>query len=294
MIDITEYLENIYNDFSVLANGENYLCELKKLDFQGGNLPDYANISIQQLYLLRYAFVYAFEYSKMYDTILSKIGRKEIINVASIGCGSMIDYWALTYCLGKNPCKVRYVGIDEIDWNYKFTKRDTDEVRFLEGNAIDFFNRNEKFVSDVYFFPKSISEFSNDEIDTICDSFAHKIIEKDKFYLCISLRSDPGSMDRDMSKTKSIIEALKENGFRGNSSYDTYIYFCEDKGIAAYDSEFVYPNDALEYIRTLNIRCKKFYEIGDNCRADCKTYLNRWPTLKTGKICYQVIEFERM
>lgn len=131
-------------------------------------------------------------------------------------------------------------------------------------------------------------------MNTICYSFAHKNIEKDKFYLCISLRYDQGSMDRDMSKTKSIVEALKENGFKGNCSYNSYTYFKEDRGIAAYDNEFVYPEDALKYIIALNTRCKQFCGIGENCNTDCKAKLNRWPTLKTGKICYQVIEFERM
>jgi len=294
MIDITEYLENIYENFCNLSNGENYLCELKKLDFQAGNLPDYTNISIQQLYLLRYAFAYAFEYSYMYKEILPKMVGKELIKVTSIGCGTMIDYWALAYCINNKLHRIRYTGIDEIDWNYKFTHRENDEMHFLMGNVKDFFNKTEKFTSDIYFFPKSISEFNSDEMNTICESFANKNIEKDKIYLCISLRCDPGSMDRDINKTKSIVEALKKNGFKGNCSYDRYTYFNEDRGIAAYDNEFVYPEDALNYIKTLNTRCKQFFEIGQNCNMDCKQKLNRWPTLKTGKICYQIIEFERM
>ena len=296
MIKITDYLENIYNDFCLYANGDNYLCELKALNFQAGAVPEYTDKNIQQLYLLRYAFAYAFEYAYMYVSILQKIEDDEI-KVTSIGCGSMIDYWSLIRSLeekGMENCQIKYTGIDEISWNYKFSKRKTDEGCFKKQNIVDYLNSQISFDSDIYFFPKSISEFDCDEMTVICDNFRNKEITKDRLYFGISLRADQGSMDRDMEKTKSIIKALNENGFRGNSSYDRYIHFVEDKGIVAYDYEFVYPNDALNYIRTLNTRCKQFVENGTNCSVDCGAYLNRWPTLKTGKICYQVIEFERM
>lgn len=95
MLEITDYVEKIYKDFILYANGENCLCELKELNFQAGAIPDYEAKEIQQLYLLRYAFAYAFEYSNMYDDILSKINNTNQIAVTSIGCGAMIDYWSL-------------------------------------------------------------------------------------------------------------------------------------------------------------------------------------------------------
>ena len=52
-----------------------------------------------------------------------------------------MDYWSLVQSIEKKnlECEVRYVGIDEIDWNYKFDKRDGDELYFKKGNAINFF-----------------------------------------------------------------------------------------------------------------------------------------------------------
>lgn len=152
MIDITEYLENIYKDFRDLSNGKNYLCELKKLDFQAGKLPDYTKITIQQLYLLRYAFAYAFEYSYMYKEILSKMVGNKPIKVTSIGCGTMIDYWALAYCINNSLRRIRYVGIDEIDWNYKFIHRDNDELHFLKGNVKDFLIKQKNLFQIFIFF----------------------------------------------------------------------------------------------------------------------------------------------
>lgn len=54
-----------------------------------------------------------------------------------------LDYWSLVQSIEKKnlECEVRYVGIDEIDWNYKFDKRDGDELYFKKGNAINFLKK---------------------------------------------------------------------------------------------------------------------------------------------------------
>ena len=44
------------------------------------------------MYLLRYAFAYAFEYSRMYLDVLAQMDDVNNISVTSVGCGSMIDY----------------------------------------------------------------------------------------------------------------------------------------------------------------------------------------------------------
>lgn len=54
----------------------------------------------------------------------------------------------------------------------------------------------------MYFFPKSISEFSDSELNVMANSLLSKKIQKDRFFVCISLREDQGSMDRDIQKTK--------------------------------------------------------------------------------------------
>ena len=65
----------------------------------------------------------------------------------------------------------------------------------------------------MYIFPKSISEFSNEEFKNICEGFRKKDIQRDRIYILISLRSDQGSMERDMERSEKIISAMKENGF---------------------------------------------------------------------------------
>ena len=55
----------IYDDFREYIDQNVNLCMLKTLNYQAGQKPDYSDIHIQQLYLLRYVFSYAFEYKSM-------------------------------------------------------------------------------------------------------------------------------------------------------------------------------------------------------------------------------------
>lgn len=297
MIDITQYLQDIYEDLQRYVDNDVCLCKFKELNFEAGALPDYEDINIQQLYLLRYAFAYAFEYSRMYLDVLSQMDDVDSISVTSVGCGSMIDYWSLVHALEikhKLDCSIRYVGIDKIDWNYKIPERQNDEVHYLIGNAADFFTCNSQFVSDVYFFPKSISEFSDSELNAMSNSFSSKNIQKDRFFVCISLREDQGSMDRDIQKTKRLIEAIRKNGFCTKWPYDQYIYYDRNDGIALFDNDFQYPSEALEFVTNLNVECANYKIQEENCQSNCKKYLSRWPILKVGHIRYQVIMFERV
>lgn len=297
MIEITQYLQGIFEDFKSYIEKDVCLCKFKDLNYKAGALPNYEDINIQQLYLLRYAFAYAFEYSRMYLKVLSQMDDVNHVSVTSVGCGSMLDYWALVHALEIKRIigsSIRYVGIDEIDWNYKFLKRQNDEVYYLTENAKDYFINNNEFDSDVYFFPKSISEFSESELNAMADSFSLKKIRKNKFFICISLREDQGSMDRDMQKTKCIIEAIEKNGFYTKWPYNRYTYFDCNDGIVLVDNDFQYPSDALKFVTNLNLECANYKIQEMNCQFDCQKYLNRWPILRVGHIRYQVIMFERM
>lgn len=296
MISITEYLKGIYKDLESYVDENVYLCDLKKLNFKAGAVPDYEDINIQRLYLLRYAFAYAFEYSQMYSEVLSDIGDCNQISVTSVGCGAMIDYWALVHALEKKnkmDTSIRYVGIDKINWNYRFSKRENDEVSYLVKDAKDAFINDDQLVSDVYFFPKSISEFSEDELNIIADRLSSKQTVKNKFFLCVSLRDDEGSMQRDIQRVKCLIEAIKQKGFCTEWNYKEYMHYRRNDGIAAFDNNFQYPSEALQFITNLNKKCANYKIQEENCQDDCQEYLSRWPILRVGHIKYQVIIFER-
>ena len=71
----------IYNDFKEYIDKNDNLCMLKTLNYQAGQKPDYTDIHIQQLYLLRYVFSYAFEYKSMFNTLYIDILNKIVNHV---------------------------------------------------------------------------------------------------------------------------------------------------------------------------------------------------------------------
>lgn len=216
MITIENYLLEIYDDFKEYVENAGDLCLLKTLNYQAGQVPDYTDVHIQQYYLLRYAFSYAFEYKRMFLKVLEKATYEDEISLTSIGCGNMIDYWSLVEALtefGDRRVSIKYTGIDLIDWNYKIKPRSRDNVKFKQGNASEILCESDSLSSDMYIFPKSISEFDDGEFEKICDVFRRSLFLKDKIYILISLRIDEGSKDRDIKRSHKIVEAIADNGF---------------------------------------------------------------------------------
>lgn len=127
---------------------------MKSLNYQGGMNPDYSDLHIQHLYLLRYAFSYAFEYKSMFATLFEREKFVDCIEIASIGCGNMIDYRALVEALEKvnnAACMVKYRGLDFIEWNYKIQPRKKDEVEFIKENAVNIFGHKGIGLKRLYF-----------------------------------------------------------------------------------------------------------------------------------------------
>lgn len=130
MIEIDKYLDGILDDFEQYISSDVELCNLKKVHFDAGKVPDYSDIHSQQLYLLRYCYAYAFEYKRMYQMLKDTITLNNPLTVTSVGCGNMVDYWALAHSVGTKQ-KIYYRGVDFIDWNYKFSPRFQDKVEFF-------------------------------------------------------------------------------------------------------------------------------------------------------------------
>ena len=173
MITINKYLDDILFDFKEYVTSGVRLCDLKEVHFDAGNLPDYSDIHVQQLYLLRYAYAYSFEYKRMYASLIRRMNPGMEIAVTSIGCGSMIDYWALTRVV-PNRCTIRYRGIDTIDWSYRMEQRPQDDVLFRNADAVELVSKAKRLTADAYIFPKSISEFSKSDIEEICIALGEK------------------------------------------------------------------------------------------------------------------------
>lgn len=174
MISINNYLNSILADFQSYLDEGHQLCDLKSVNYDQGQVPDYTDSHVQQYYLLRYAYGYAFEYKAMYETLLKQYSFRKKISVTSIGCGTMLDYWALVRVLKQKNAEnvsIKYIGIDQVKWRYQFSPREDDKVSFCKNDAVKELEQYDQLKSDVYFFPKSISEFSDDDFKRLCKVF---------------------------------------------------------------------------------------------------------------------------
>lgn len=265
MISINDYLDEVLADFIAYLDGSHELCDLKSVNFDQGRVPNYEDIHIQQYYLLRYAYAYAFEYKRMYETLFERYTPRSSIDVTSIGCGTMIDYWSLVRVLKQDAhpnVAVNYTGIDQIDWNYQIPGRKKDTVIFCHNNVIDEFSQYDVLESDVYFFPKSISEFSDDDYKKLCKIFRKTPIVEDQLHILISVRSDQGSMNRDLQRAEQLRSAIIKNGFTTDDHcHGFWAADDEDEKIRAADSDFAHPADIIDTLKELNVRCAYYQKI---------------------------------
>lgn len=211
---IKNYILMVYYDFKKFINEKQDLCLLKDLDYQAGQMPNYSDVHLQQFYLLRYSYAYAYEYKTMFAQLLQRQEWTDCIEVTSIGCGNQIDYWGLAEALeeSKNDsCQIKYTGIDVIDWKkrYRIQARQGDKMEFKQENISSVLKKETMLNSDVYIFPKSISEFSEEEFREICREFGTKKFTKQKVHILISLRSNEYSLEMDTRRSEKIILSMK-------------------------------------------------------------------------------------
>lgn len=165
----------------------------------------------------------------MYSYFLKKIDpekKMERLKVTSIGCGSMIDYWSLTRVIPPK-CSIYYRGIDRIQWSYCMPVRARDDVKRRQGDIVELCQNTQELIADVYIFPKSINELSFEDIQKLGESFGNKISDRKLVCLLFSLRTDDGSMHRDMEKTKCIYESMISNGFNSDDESGVYVHLSE-------------------------------------------------------------------
>ena len=355
MLTITSYLKEIFEDFKKHCDEETQsMKELK--DFMNGikkNSPRngademtsiYNTSAKLQLYLLKYAYAYGFEYLAMCNEFIKDFADKEEISVVSLGCGTMLEYWALANVLnmrekdeadkGEAEKKVfwpivKYLGVDAIKWNYSMEteERDRDSVKFSQESFEHFFARQDnKFNTyDVYFFPKSISEFTNNTMELLLNNLSE--IKKDTIYFCITLRKQNRLTADDVRKVQMIIDRLEEEktGFLVKElkciadtedvkndlkkcglqkEIDNLIRLGANKQIwttniaksLKYD-EISY-DDINQYIKALNQKCKHKSSKDKPCEgcreSDVPCEMNREQRMTNTKyICDLIIKFER-
>ena len=293
-MDIEEFLKLVCDELKEYTSKADKLCKLLRLDFSGGKLPDYSDENIQQLYLLRYAFAYIFEYTEMYKTLLETIPQSKSISVTSLGCGAMLDYAALRMALKKTDnvgTVVDYMGMDTVFWKYSMPIHGGDRVCTRQDNAAVYMNETENLSSDIYIFPHSVSDFTQDDFDSMCNAFATKHILKERIHILFSLRADKKSNEMDDKRCRRIIEAVESNSHKLKTDYnvnaDDRKY---NKAIISIDGEFCYPDDVLYFVKHLYNRCNEH----KNCTEDyCHDMINRSPVLYAKHMRTYIKTFER-
>ena len=293
MITINEYLDIVLADFKEYVNSQDRLCSLRDVHFDAGKVPDYSKKNVQLLYLLRYAYAYAFEYKCIYRSLLNRMHYDESIKVTSIGCGTGIDYWSLAHIV-KDNCKICYRGIDTVDWNNKMIPRPKDDFSITQGNAIDLFNDSGRFSSDVYVFPKSISEFSNKDVNSLIGNFTKETVAKDVFHFIFTLRTDWANQESDMAKTFAVFNHMRKCGFRSNDDpAKTYkiVNSYREKKIQELDGDFSHPWSVYDYLNELSCRCSDHSSCERN--KECEERLTRKPIISCKYALGQIFTFER-
>lgn len=292
---IYDYICRIYSDFLQYLNTTDTLCDLKSFTFEGGSLPDYSNIHVRQLYLLRYAYAYAYEYKFIYMNLLQNYKVGPNISVTSIGCGNMIDYWSLVEALhesNNDNCVIDYKGLDLINWEYKVKARVDDTVDFIHCSAIDYFNGIDQFDSDIFIFPKSISEFSSGDFDKLCDCFKNKPILKDKICLIVSIRPIDKWERKDVDRVAKIVSSICSNGFYTEDNPNIcYHHNRTEANIYYIDSQFKYPLHIIDTVSNLTSRCVTDKIDKTSCNG-CNN-INRSPMLNASYMEYQKFIFCR-
>jgi hypothetical protein len=297
MITIEKYIQEVFGPFKAHLDSNIKLCSLKSVNYDLNQLPDYSDIHIQEYYLLRYAFAYTFEYRLMFSSILEKIpwyNPNPTLKILSIGCGNGLDYWSAVSAAthkGLNS-KIKYLGIDIIEWKYRFCKREHDEMSIEICDAVEYLKSKDELDCNIIVFPKSISEFSADTFKEICNSLKRVKFPSYSLRLLISVRSTDSHTKKDMDRVAAIVKALQENEVKRFVAIDDYLGPCvklEKVGIRSIDKDFKYPENAKECLFKLDKMCESYKLIGRSCQ-DCDTSkLTRKPIFTTEKVAYKRI-----
>lgn len=315
---IMDYLDRIHSRFLDCLKEGQPLCRMRKLSYTLRKFPsfeDYSDADFQRYYLLRYGYAYAFEYKKIYELLLEPwqaaadcCNLNGQISVTSIGCGAMLDYWALARVL-ENDCPrmpVSYEGIDLVNWEESCRVRAVkgDHVRFFQEDAIRFLQDKKSLDSHIYFFPKSISEFSTEDFQTLCGLFRDRLLYthiSGCFHVVVSLREHEKSAETDYQRAMELKRAILNN--RAGREYELVDErtksSCKtldpDSKIWELDGEFPRPSGIIDTVTGLYRFCSEFQSGRSSCgdTENCMEDLSRHPILSGRYAHFVILTFKR-
>lgn len=274
--------KKVFDAFNKYIDEGNRLCDIK-ISFKGGKFPDYSMIPVQLLYELRYSYAYAFDYLRMYRKALSELSRyktPEFVKVVSFGCGNKLDYWALANATNEidEGIRVKYLGIDRIDWVFPFGWRKGDLSLSAGKDFFEAFSNEEIRSADIYTFPMSISEIAKKDVDAFASALVHLVSEKIRFIIIARIRdTDPKSKEMDQERISKINDMLKESGYM-SKEIEMDPISKDERGLVRVVSKGNHLYNLVEAEQLLDNLCtackadcdRKVYTDGSDCkRMDC-------------------------
>lgn len=187
-----------------------------------GYPSEYDNIIHQERYILRYLYAYSCEYIKLFLDLIEMGLNKDTVNVLSAGCGSMIDAWSFleaTKRTKSNIRRIQYTGLDINEWIHTVESGEL-KKSFIPTSAGRYYERLQSLEYDLYCFPKSIGDIAgdgitriNEDFEKIINAFKTKQIEKDPFFVAISMISYKDSPRNDIIHAERIKNVILERGY---------------------------------------------------------------------------------
>lgn len=180
----------------------------------------------QAAYVLRYSYAYAFEYYQMYRAIFEEFSFNNELKVLSIGCGTLLDAWALDVAVREVGIEknTEYVGVDLAEWNVDYQPK-TEVVKkhaIFGAYAGEYLSSLSMFDFDIIVFPKSLRDiYMGEKTDfmRVLDSFEKTDIQKNRLILAFSLTNKPNApgneeyLNEDFNNIYKIKKSLKNNDF---------------------------------------------------------------------------------
>lgn len=271
---IDSFLSKIKSDFI------NYINQCKKsgatlcdvnIDFRENVL--YERKEIQQHYFLRYFYAYFLEYHYIYKKI-----NLEKFNVLSIGCGPYVDLASLYFVIGKAKEKIKYYGIDPVDWNYKDDLEKADLCCFFHG-FLDFYLKDcDISEHNIFVFPKSMEYL---DISLLVNKIEQTVFKEKTIYLV--LNGMQKNFESDEEKLDMLSRAFSDVGYRERGA------LTREKNIVERFKDFpeqIQYTDK-DWLKTLSKECVQ----KTKCIKECP--LDKYPILKTTSFFYKIIRLEK-
>ncbi len=284
-------------DFEHGLSAMDRLCELKKLPFDSGHIPDYENTQVQQLYFLRYFPASLVEYYLISRKLIN-FNFLTHFKMFSLGCGANIDYYGFYYALRDHAAaehaeNFSYTGLDKTDWCYK---EDLGRCQYSYINGdISLWQSLDADDYNVIIFPKSIGEFSNRVFNHVQKILLHSNFTEKNIVLISSVREQHSPTD--MYRFEIIANILRKNfGYTNLDNCTTY-YHIRDAGtgfgLSRCCDSFYYPDEVKHFLLNLQNQCPIFKKYRKSCQSDCQDLLNRNPILTARYIQFQINRFTR-